>query len=116
MTYPERRSESRYQVKPDTFVYFYPPGSEPSTIQNLSLGGMYIEDKSSQPSEGTELKLKVRVKNNELIALRGVVTRVNPSQGFAVRFLEYSGDLKELLKERFQLAGGSESGPREIVG
>lgn len=116
MTIPERRSEPRYQVKPDTFVYFYPPGSEPATIQNLSLGGMHIEDKSSHLSEGTELKLEVRTKNNELIALRGVVTRVNPGQGFAVRFLEYSADLKELLRERFQLTGSSESGPREIVG
>lgn len=116
MSLSERRAEPRYQVKPETFVYFYPPGSEPATIQDLSLGGMYIGDKSSQLSEGTELKLEVCVKNNDLIALLGIVTRVNPGQGFAVRFLEYSGDLKELLKERFQLPGGSESGPREIVG
>lgn len=103
MTSPERRVAPRYRVKPDTFVYFYPPGSEAATVQNLSLGGMYIEDKTTQLAEGTELDLELRVPRGT-ISLRGVVTRLSPQQGFVVRFVEYSSDLKDLLKERFQLA------------
>lgn len=41
MASAERRLAPRYRVKEDTFVYFYPPGSETASMLNLSLGGMY---------------------------------------------------------------------------
>jgi len=107
MTSPERRAVPRYRIKPDTFVYFYPPGSETATIQDLSLGGMYVvEDKTTPVAEGAELDFELRVLGGT-ISLRGVVTRVNPEKGFAVRFTEYSSDVKDLLKERFQLTSWS---------
>ncbi len=99
MTSSERRATLRYQVKPETLIYF--PGSESAAVQDLSLGGMYIEDKTSRFSEGTELELELRM-SEESTGLRGVVTRVNPGQGFAVKFLEYSSNLKTRLENAFQ--------------
>jgi hypothetical protein len=98
MTIPERRATPRYRVKPGTFAYFYALGSQLSgVIRDLSLGGVYIEDSRNQFSEGTELDLELRV-DDESISVRGVVTRAYPRQGFAVRFLEFSADLKERLE------------------
>jgi hypothetical protein len=62
---------------------------------------MYIEDKASRFSQGTELELELRG-SKESMVLRGVVMRLNPGQGFAVKFLEYSNDLKTRLENAFQ--------------
>lgn len=98
MTGSERRAAPRYRVKPGTFAYFYALGSQSTAaIRDLSLGGIYIEDSLSQFSEGTELELELRL-GNESISLRGVVARAYAGEGFAVRFLEYSVEMKERLE------------------
>ena len=102
MTAPERRSALRYRVKPGSFAYFHALGSQSeAAIRDLSLGGIYIEDPRNEFSEGTELDLELRL-GNKSVSLRGVVARAYAGEGFAVRFLEYSSDMKERLEKHLR--------------
>ncbi|MCH8948690.1 MAG: PilZ domain-containing protein [Acidobacteria bacterium] len=102
MTAPERRSALRYRVKPGSFAYFHALGSQSeAAIRDLSLGGLYIEDPRNEFSEGMELDLELRL-GNKSVSLRGVVARAYAGEGFAVRFLEYSSDMKERLEKHLR--------------
>ncbi len=91
-----------YRVKPGSFAYFHALGSQSeAAIRDLSLGGIYIEDPRSKFSEGTELDLELRL-GNKSVSLRGVVARAYAGEGFAVRFLEYSSDMKERLEKHLR--------------
>lgn len=94
----ERRAAPRFEMGPETFAYFYPADEESTgLVRNLSLGGVYIEDKSGQFAEGTEVELELKL-DNEKFTLRGQVTRTYPNKGFALRFLDYSTELKDWLE------------------
>jgi len=104
----ERRSSPRYQVRPETFAYFYPAGEDSTgLVRDLSLGGVYIEDEHNQLSEGTELELEL-ITDGEKLSLRGVVTRTFPDKGFALRFLDYSLKLKERVEDYLRNATGTQ--------
>jgi hypothetical protein len=108
---PERRAAPRYAIQQGTFTYFYALGGRSTAIiRDLSLGGVYIGDKSCQFKEGTELDVELLTDDGPAM-FRGVVTRSYPQQGFAVRFLEYSGELRERL-ERY-LRDLTKRAPRE---
>jgi hypothetical protein len=104
----ERRGAPRYQIKPETFAYFY-PADEDSTglVRDLSLGGVYIEDEVNQLREGAELELEL-LTEGEKLCLRGVVARTYPHKGFALRFLDYSVKLKERLENYLRNAAGTQ--------
>ncbi len=101
----DRRRTPRYQIRPDTFAYFYPADEESTgLVRNLSLGGVYIEDAHNEFTEGTGLELELNL-DNEKISLRGVVTRTYPHKGFALRFEEQSAEAKDLLERYLRHAG-----------
>lgn len=101
----ERREHTRYQVSPDTFAYFYPADEESTgLVRNLSLGGVYIEDANNKFAEGAQLDLELMI-DNQRVAFRVEVNRVYPNKGFAVRFLEYSTDLKDRLERYLRTIG-----------
>ena len=97
MTSPEQRATPRYRLKPGSFAY-YALGL--AAVRDLSLGGVFIEDRQSTFSEGMELTLELRV-DGESIPLRGVVRRSSPKVGFAVQFLDLHSDTKERLARYF---------------
>jgi len=105
---PERRTSPRYRMKSETFAYFY-PADEDSTglVRNLSLGGVYIEDENNQLREGAELELEL-LTDGEKLSLRGVVARTYPNKGFALRFLDYSNQLKERLESYLRNSQGAQ--------
>jgi hypothetical protein len=94
----DRRAAPRFEMRPETFAYFYPADEESTGhVRNLSLGGVYIEDKKSAFAEGSEVQLELKL-DDESLTLRGQVTRTYPNKGFALRFLDYSTELKDWLE------------------
>ena len=99
MATDERRAHARYPISPGSFA-FYALGS--GVIQNLSLGGVFIEDRQASFSLGSELDLELIHKNGESIVLRGIVRRSEPGSGFAVEFLGLTEDLRRRLETYFR--------------
>ena len=106
MTPTERRANPRYPIAPGSFAY-YALGS--GVIQNLSLGGVFIEDRDASFSAGTEIDLELRL-DNESVVLRGAVRRVEPQSGFAVEFLELAPEVRHRLEKHFRARFGSARG------
>lgn len=94
----ERRATPRYRIQPGSFAY-YALGS--GAIRDISLGGVFVEDRKTSFSAGTELDLELRL-NGEAIVLRGVVKRPIPQVGFGVRFEEFSRTTRERLQRLFR--------------
>jgi hypothetical protein len=100
----EGRKAPRYRIEPGSFAY-YALGS--GAIYNLSLAGVFIEDRKSTFREGAELEVELRL-GEELISLRGIVRRSRPGVGFAVQFSEIPPDTKQRLQEYFRTQFGPE--------
>lgn len=98
MVREERRASRRYQIQPGSFAY-YALGS--GAIRDLSLGGVFIEDRESSFAVGTELDLELRL-GQETISLRGAVRRALPGAGFAVEFLDFPAPTRQRLEDYFR--------------
>ncbi|MGH9788847.1 MAG: PilZ domain-containing protein [Candidatus Acidiferrales bacterium] len=95
----ERRANPRYPIPPGSFA-FYALGS--GVIQNLSLGGVFVEDRQASFAVGAEVDLELILKDGDSIVLRGVVRRAEPGSGFAVAFLGLTDDLRQRLAKHFR--------------
>jgi hypothetical protein len=98
MTTVEQRTHARYRIPPGTFAY-YALGQ--AVIRDLSLGGVFVEDREHTPATGTEVDLEFHL-DDEIIALRGTVRRVEPQVGFAVQFHELTAETKDRLEKYFR--------------
>ncbi|MFQ5777346.1 MAG: PilZ domain-containing protein [Terriglobia bacterium] len=107
-TSAERRATPRYRIQPGSFAY-YALGS--GAIRDISLGGVFIEDRKSSFSAGTELDLELRL-SGEAIVLRGVVKRSIPQVGFGVQFEDFSRTMRERLQQLFRAEHASPGRPK----
>jgi hypothetical protein len=97
MTTVEQRTHPRYRIPPGSFAY-YALGH--AVIRDLSLGGVFVEDREHTPATGTEVELELHL-DDEVIALRGRVRRVEPQVGFGVHFHELTAETKHRLERYF---------------
>lgn len=98
MSTPERRTTPRYRVGPKSFAY-YALGC--GAIRDIGLEGVFIEDRLSSVSAGTQIEIELRL-GEESVSLRGVVRRSYPKMGFAVQFLDVPADTKQRLQKYFR--------------
>jgi hypothetical protein len=103
MTTVEQRTHPRYRIPPGSFAY-YALGH--AVVRDLSLGGVFVEDREHTPATGTEVDLGLHL-GDEVIPLRGTVRRVRPQVGFAVQFLELPTETKRRLEVYFRNRLGS---------
>lgn len=108
-TAAERRTHPRYRLKTGSFAY-YALGQ--AAIRDLSLAGVFIEDRQNKFPEGTELALELRLEN-ETIPLQGTVCRCAPNVGFAVRFQDIHRSTKERLDKHFRNKFGPSKAKQE---
>jgi len=99
MVTDERRAHPRHSITPGSFA-FYALGS--GVIQNLSLGGVFIEDKEASFAVGAEVDLELILREGDSLVLRGVVRRAEPGKGFAVEFLSVPDEVRERLEKHFR--------------
>lgn len=102
-TRTERRAAPRYRVSENSFAY-YALGC--AAIRDISLEGVFVEDRINSVSEGMPVDLEVRL-GVESVWLRGVVKRFYPKVGFAVQFLDVPAEAKEQLQKYFRLHFGA---------
>jgi hypothetical protein len=95
----ERRANPRYPIPPGSFA-FYALGS--GVIKNLSLGGVFIEDRQATFAVGSEVDLELIHKEGNSVVLRGLVRRAEPGVGFAVEFLGVSDETRQRLADYFR--------------
>jgi len=95
----ERRANPRYPIKPGSFA-FYALGS--GVIQNLGLGGVFIEDRDASFAVGAEVDLELILREGDSIVLRGTVRRAEPGAGFGVQFLDLSPEVRRRLETYFR--------------
>ena len=99
MVTDERRANPRHSIVPGSFA-FYALGS--GVIQNLSLGGVFIEDKEASFAVGAEIDFELILREGDSIVLRGAVRRAEPGRGFAVEFIGLSDELRQRLTTYFR--------------
>ncbi len=99
MVTDERRAHPRYPIPQGSFA-FYALGS--GVIQNLSVGGVFIEDRQASFSVGAELDLELIHKEGESIVLQGIVRRAEPGAGFAVEFLGLTAEVRQRIANYFR--------------
>lgn len=99
MVTDERRAHPRHSIAPGSFA-FYALGS--GVIQNLSLGGVFIEDREASFAVGDEVDLELILREGDSILLRGAVRRAEPGKGFAVEFVGLDDDLRRRLETYFR--------------
>jgi hypothetical protein len=83
----DKRFAPRLAVSAGNYVV-YTEGS--GTIRDLSLGGVFIEDRDPLP-EGTNFGFDLRL-GNELVPMRGIVRRSMPGLGMGVQFQNMTHD------------------------
>lgn len=91
----DKRFSPRLAVSAGNYV-IYTEGS--GTIRDLSLGGVFIEDRDPLP-EGTTFGFDLRL-GNETVPMRGIVRRSMPGLGMGVQFQNMSHNTLNKL-ERF---------------
>ena len=99
MATDERRAHPRYPIAAGSFA-FYALGS--GAIQNLSLGGVFVEDRQATFSVGAEIDLELIHKNGESIMLHGIVRRAEPGAGFGVEFLGLTDEVRQRIAAYFR--------------
>ena len=103
MTKTEQRTTPRYRIPPGSFAYY---ALSRGIILDLSLGGVFLEDRENTFSQGTELDLELHL-DEEVISLRGTVRRFQPKVGFTVQFHEFPAETKQRLETYFRTHLGS---------
>ncbi len=98
MTTVEQRTHPRYRIPSGSFAY-YALGH--AVIRDLSLGGVFVEDREHTPATGTEVDLELHL-DDEVTPIRGTVRRVEPQVGFAVQFHELPAETKQRLERHFR--------------
>lgn len=86
---PSRRSTSRVETLSDVWVDWRCAGREDiSPVRNMSLGGLFVETRASRDL-GSIVKLEFLVPEGQIRA-DGVVKRVEPGHGLALKFTAVS--------------------------
>jgi hypothetical protein len=86
---PSRRSSSRVETPANVWVDWRCAGHEDiSRVGNMSLGGLFIETRASK-NLGSTVKLEFLVQEGQIRA-DGVVKRVEPGRGLALKFTAVS--------------------------
>ncbi|MCI0403436.1 MAG: PilZ domain-containing protein [Acidobacteria bacterium] len=99
MVAEERRAHRRHSISPGSFA-FYALGS--GVIRNLSLGGVFVEDRDASFAVGEEVDLELILSEGDSVVLRGAVRRAQPGKGFAVEFLDLPDDFRRRLETYFR--------------
>jgi len=94
----EERLNPRYRLQPGSFAY-YALGY--AAIRDISLGGVFIEDRVHEFTPGNPIDLELRL-NSDVVSLRGVVRRAEPNTGFSVQFLDVPNGVKQRLESHFR--------------
>jgi hypothetical protein len=92
------RATQRYTIHPGSFAH-YALGT--GAILNLSLSGVFIEDRSSRFETGQELELELRLQD-EVVTVHGRVCHSRPGVGFGVYFARLPEESKQQLVTYFR--------------
>lgn len=92
------RATQRYTIHPGSFAH-YALGT--GAILNLSLSGVFIEDRSSRFETGQELELQLRLQD-EVVTVHGRVCHCRLGVGFGVQFTKFPEESKRQLIAYFR--------------
>lgn len=83
--YPSQRLSSRIEAPPGLWVYWLCDGrADVSTVQNLSLGGVFLNTPKTRPIE-SRAEIHFCVHEGQIRA-EGIVRHVAPGRGLGLRF------------------------------
>lgn len=94
--FQERRQTDRSRL----IIEIYFDGLDATGVahtRDISLGGLYMNTQA-EIAEGAQIKLRIPVVNNQIIADAQVVYS-NPGHGVGVRFVALSDEARALLQE-----------------
>lgn len=103
MTGAEKRFSPRLPVSAANYV-IYTEGS--GSIRDLSLGGVFIEDKDPLPA-GTVFGFDLRL-GNDLVPVRGIVRRSMAGLGMGVQFQGLSDDTRNRIESFLEAVARSQ--------
>ena len=84
------RTTQRYTIHPGSFAH-YAIGT--GAILNLSLTGVFIEDRSRRFESGQDLDPELRLQD-EVVTVHGQVCHCRPGVGFGVHFTKFPQESK----------------------
>jgi hypothetical protein len=88
-TSPSRRFASRIETRVDVWVDWRCAGHEDiSRVLNMSFGGLFLETRTAK-GPGSAVQVEFLVEEGQIRA-DGVVRRVEPGRGFALKFTAVS--------------------------
>ena len=93
---PSRRVNTRVPITDDMWVYWHCNGrAEASRVSDASLGGVFIETKTSQPV-GSTAEVHFLVREGQ-IRIEAVVRHVEPGRGVGLRFTAIKDEARPRL-------------------